>query len=84
MNNKSDKTKEAVIRAMEDEIQELLSKNSKLELEAKSLRDEVNSLWAMMDEMTKSDIENWSHLLNEIKADVITRALMVSKIKGEA
>jgi len=38
----------------------------------------------MMDEMTKSDIENWSHLLNEIKADVITRALMVSKTKGEA
>ena len=83
MNNKNDST-EVIIRAMEDEIQELLSKNSKLELEAKSLRDEVNSLWAMMDEMTKSDIENWSHLLNEIKADVITRALMVSKIKGEA
>ena len=84
MNNKSDKTEEAIIRAMEDEIQELLAKNSKLVLETKSLRDEVNSLWAMMDEMTKSDIENWSHLLNEIKADVITRALMISKTKGEA
>ena len=83
MSNKNTSTNE-IIRAMEDEIQELLSKNSKLELETKSLRDEVNSLWAMMDEMTKSDIENWSHLLNEIKADVITRALMVSKIKGEA
>jgi regulator of replication initiation timing len=69
---------------MEDEIQELLTENSNLILEIKSLRDEVNSLWAMMDEMTKSDIENWSHLLNEIKADVITRALMVSKTKGEA
>jgi hypothetical protein len=83
MNNKSDKTKEVII-AMEDEIQELLAKNSKLVLEAKSLRDEVNSLWAMMDEMTKSDIENWSHILNEIKADVITRALMISTTKGEA
>jgi len=83
MNKKNEKTKE-VIRAMEDEIQELLTENSNLILEIKSLRDEVNSLWAMMDEMTKSDIENWSHLLNEIKADVITRALMVSKTKGEA
>jgi len=83
MNNKNDKIKE-VIGAMEDEIQELLTENSNLILEIKSLRDEVNSLWAMMDEMTKSDIENWSHLLNEIKADVITRALMVSKTKGEA
>jgi|TARA_Y100000034_G_scaffold64483_1_gene78012 uncharacterized protein YoxC len=83
MNNKNDKIKE-VIGAMEDEIQELLLENSKLVLKVKSLRDEVNSLWAMMDEMTKSDIENWSHLLNEIKADVITRALMISKTKGEA
>jgi len=83
MNKKNEKTKE-VIRAMEDEIQELLLENSKLVLKVKSLRDEVNSLWAMMDEMTKSDIENWSHLLNEIKADVITRALMISKTKGEA
>ena len=83
MNNKNDKIKE-VIGAMEDEIQELLTENSNLILEIKSLRDEVNSLWAMMDEMTKSDIENWSHLLNEIKADVITRALMISKTKGEA
>ena len=83
MNKKNEKTKE-IIRAMEDEIQELLTENSNLILEIKSLRDEVNSLWAMMDEMTKSDIENWSHLLNEIKADVITRALMVSKTKGEA
>jgi len=83
MNNKDDKIKE-VIGAMEDEIQELLLENSELVLKVKSLRDEVNSLWAMMDEMTKSDIENWSHLLNEIKADVITRALMISKTKGEA
>jgi len=35
----------------------------------------------MMDEITKSDIENFSHILDEIRADVITRVLMVSKKK---
>ena len=32
-------------------IKELIGKNKKLQ-------DEVNSLWMMLDEMTKSDIEN--------------------------
>ena len=45
----------------------------------KKLQDEVDSLWAMMDEITKSDIENFSHILEEIKADVVSRALMVTK-----
>ena len=45
----------------------------------KNLQDEVDSLWAMMDEMTKSDIENWSHLVKELKADIITRSLMITK-----
>ena len=47
------------------------------------LKDEVDSLWAMMDEMTKSDIQNWSHLMEELKADVVTRALMVTKKKAD-
>ncbi len=50
----------------------------------KNLQDEVDSLWAMMDEMTKSDIENWSHLLDQLKSDTVTKALMVSKTKAEA
>jgi regulator of replication initiation timing len=78
-----DETK-TIIRELEEEIDDLITENKELLLEAKSLQDEVDSLWAMMDEMTKSDIENWTHLLDEIKADVITRALMVSKVKGEA
>jgi len=78
-----DETK-TIIRELEEEIDDLISENKELLIEVKALQDEVDSLWAMMDEMTKSDIENWTHLLDEIKADVITRALMVSKVKGEA
>mgnify|MGYP001322606333 FL=1 len=48
------------------------------------LQDEVDSLWAMMDEMTRSDIENWKHLWDDIQTDVAVRALMVSKKKVDA
>ena len=47
------------------------------------LQDEVDSLWAMMDEMTKSDVENWSHLVDQLKDDVISKALMVTKKKAD-
>jgi hypothetical protein len=37
-----------------------------------------------MDEMTRSDIENWKHLWDDIQTDVAVRALMVSKKKVDA
>ena len=61
-----------IIESLKEEIYVLDKKNTELQ-------DEVDSLWAMMDEITKSDIQNFSHLLDELKADVITRVLMVSK-----
>ena len=71
----------AMIQDLQEEIIELIAENKELTVKNEDLQDEVDSLWAMMDEITKSDIENFSHLLNEIKADVITRTLMVSKKK---
>tara|TARA_R110002074_G_C12146592_1_gene629727 strand:- start:146 stop:373 length:228 start_codon:yes stop_codon:yes gene_type:complete len=69
------------IDELEKEIENLEVLIKKAKTENALLKDEVDSLWAMMDEITKSDIENFSHILDEIKADVITRALMVSKKK---
>jgi regulator of replication initiation timing len=66
---------------LQDEIDELIEENKQLILKNEILQDEVDSLWLMMDEITKSDVENFSHILDEIKVDVITRALMVSKKK---
>lgn len=65
-------------------VTSLVEKNEDLILRNTQLQDEVDSLWAMMDEITKSDIENFSHILEEIKADVITKALMVTKKKALA
>ncbi len=71
----------AIIQDLQEELIEIIAENKELTLKNEVLQDEVDSLWAMMDEITKSDIENFSHILDEIKADVVTRALMVSKKK---
>ena len=52
--------------------------------ENENLKDEVESLWMMMDEMTKTDIENWSKITSDLKLDVVSRALMVTKKKADA
>jgi len=70
-----------VVENLQEEIIELIEENKELVVKNHDLQDEVDSLWAMMDEITKSDIENFSHILDDIRADVITRALMVSKKK---
>jgi FtsZ-binding cell division protein ZapB len=83
-------TLEALISLKEEisllvqENKDLIIKNENLQQKNNSLQDEVDSLWAMMDEITKSDIENFSHILDELKADVITRSLMVTKKVAEA
>ncbi len=71
------------INELEAEIKILEELIEKAKKENAELKDEVDSLWAMMDEITKSDIENFSHLLDELKADVVTRALMVTKKKAQ-
>jgi chromosome segregation ATPase len=71
------------INELEAEIKLLEELIEKAKKENAELKDEVDSLWAMMDEITKSDIENFSHLLDELKADVVTRALMVTKKKAQ-
>jgi len=64
---------------LEEEIKKLEELIKKAKKENAELKEEVDSLWAMMDEITKSDIENFSHILEQLKADVFTRALMVTK-----
>ena len=55
-------------------IEEMKKENAKLQ-------DEVDSLWAMMDEITKSDIEKHAHLLKDLESDALIRSLMITKKK---
>jgi len=69
------------IDKLEIEIEKLEELINKAKEENAKLKDEVDSLWAMMDEMTKADIENWAHLVKELEQDVIARSLMITKKK---
>ena len=69
------------IDQLEKEIEKLEELINKAKEENAKLKDEVDSLWAMMDEMTKADIENWAHLVKELEQDVIARSLMITKKK---
>tara|TARA_R100001377_G_scaffold13136_1_gene6610 strand:+ start:162 stop:374 length:213 start_codon:yes stop_codon:yes gene_type:complete len=68
----------------DEEIKNFEQQIKKIELEKEKLQDEVDSLWAMMDEMTKSDIENWAHLIKDLEKDTAVRALMITKKIADA
>tara|TARA_R110000744_G_scaffold291937_2_gene402511 strand:+ start:592 stop:819 length:228 start_codon:yes stop_codon:yes gene_type:complete len=55
----------------------------KVKKENIQLKDEVDSLWAMMDEITKSDIENFSHIMDDLKSDVVAKSLMITTKKAD-
>ena len=69
---------------MRNELKKAENKNNELSKANDKLQDEVDSLWAMMDEMTKSDVENWTHLMDQLQKDTVTKALMVSRKKVDA
>jgi|LULG01.1.fsa_nt_gb predicted nuclease with TOPRIM domain len=72
------------LKKLRKQIEKTKKERSDLKEANKKLQDEVDSLWAMLDELDKSDIENWTHILDQLKTDTITKALMMSKNKAEA
>ena len=69
---------------LEEEILELVEENKKLLLENERLKEEVESLWYLLDEIKKSDIREHEHLLKELEKDVALKALMYTNKKGYA
>ena len=49
--------------------------------ENKKLQEEVDSLWVMIDEMTKSDVQKHADLLKDLESDALIRSLMITKKK---
>jgi len=81
----SDKVSElnSLIDQLEEEVKKLVEINKNIVTKNAKMRDEIDSLWLMMDEMTKSDIENWSGILEDLKENVVVSALMVTKKKAK-
>ena len=67
----------------EEKFKDAKEKISQLREENKKLKDELDSLWLMMDEMKKSDIKNWSHLMKDLSQSAITKSLMVTNKKAD-
>ena len=72
------------IEDYEEEILELVEENKKLILENENLRDENESLWLMLDEIKKSDVEEHTHLLKELELQMKLKSLMYTTKKGLA
>ena len=82
MKNNDDLQKE--IAKLREQIKKTKVEKKKLDQANEKLQDEVDSLWSMMDEMTKSDIQNWFSILEKLEKDTVIKALMVTKNKAEA
>tara|TARA_R110000824_G_scaffold78951_5_gene199014 strand:- start:6155 stop:6403 length:249 start_codon:yes stop_codon:yes gene_type:complete len=72
------------IEKLKNQIEKTKKQKTKLNQANDKLQDEVDSLWAMMDEMAKSDVKNWTHILNKLEKDTAIDVLMATKNKAEA
>ena len=66
-----------------DKFQDTKEKIKQLKEENIKLKDELDSLWLMMDEMQKADIKNWTHLMKQLEKDMLAKSLMTTKNKAE-
>ena len=55
---------------------ELVEEVKQLRAQNIALEDEKESLWAMLDEISESDIENWGHILDQLEETVSNRTLI--------
>jgi len=55
---------------------ELIKEVKQLREQNKSLKDEKESLWMMLDEISESDIENWTYLLDQLEEETVKKTLI--------
>ena len=68
---------------LKEKFQDTKEKIKILEKENDKLKDELDSLWLMMNELHKADVRNWTHLMKQLKNDVLAKSLMVTRNKAE-
>jgi len=74
--------KEKKMKSSEDlqkEIAETKRLIKNLRKQNAKLKDEVESLWDMMDELNEADIKNWAHLMKELEEKEAAAQLMTAK-----
>ena len=69
--SKEEKLNSLVKKKLEDlNKNELIKEVKQLREQNETLKDEKESLWMMLDEISESDIENWAYLLDQLEAKV--------------
>ena len=81
---KNEKNLKIEINRLKKQIQKTKEEGKKLDQANVNLQDEVDSLWAMLEEMTKTDVGTWSKITKDLKTDTVTKALMITGKKAEA
>ena len=82
--SKEEKLTSLVKKKLEDlNKNELIKEVKQLREQNENLKDEKESLWMMLDEISESDIENWSYLLDQLEEkaakETLIRGLPVKK-----
>lgn len=75
---------EELIASLFEKIKELTLELESSKAEIESLRDEADSLWNMLEEIKKSDIEEHKHLLEDLEMEIKLQSMMYTTKKGLA
>jgi len=70
-----------LLKELEEQINKAEKEIKKMTKENVQLKDEVGSLWDLLDEMKASDVKNWAHLWDKVESDAILRDLMTTTKK---
>ena len=71
------------LEELKKQIKEVKEKTKILKAENNKLKDELGSLWSMMDELKAADIKNWSHLVKNLQKDIMEKTLMTTTKKAD-
>jgi|AACY02.4.fsa_nt_gi predicted nuclease with TOPRIM domain len=89
---KTNKELQEEIKNLEKMLQKTKKESQKLDEINSKLQDEIDSLWFLMDEVTKADVKNvkdWTGILDHLEndkmeKDTLAKILMVTDKKAEA
>jgi predicted nuclease with TOPRIM domain len=64
---------------LQKEIAETKKLIKSLRKQNAKLKDEVESLWGMLDELNQADIKNWAHLMKDLEEKDAIQQLVTAK-----
>tara|TARA_R100000234_G_C4852856_1_gene115914 strand:+ start:260 stop:484 length:225 start_codon:yes stop_codon:yes gene_type:complete len=64
---------------LQKEIAETKKLIKSLRKQNAKLKDETESLWAMLDELNQADIKNWAHLMKDLEEKDAIQQLVTAK-----